>query len=90
MLYEVITGNERVIRPRLEDAAFFWNQDRKHPLRHRTAQLDTVIFQQQLGSLGDKQRRIEAVAGFIAEAIGSRVEYAQRAAALCKCDLMTQ
>lgn len=85
----VKAGNERVIRPRLEDAAFFWNQDRKHPLRHRTAQLDTVIFQQQLGSLGDKQRRIEALAGFIAEAIGSRVEYAQRAATLCKCDLLT-
>jgi glycyl-tRNA synthetase beta chain len=85
----VKAGNERVIRPRLEDAAFFWNQDRKHPLQQRSAQLDTVIFQQQLGSLGDKQRRIEAVAGFIAEAIGSRVEFAQRAAALCKCDLLT-
>jgi len=85
----VKAGNERVIRPRLEDAAFFWNQDRKHPLQQRSAQLDTVIFQQRLGSLGDKQRRIESVAGFIAESIGSRVEYAQRAAALCKCDLLT-
>jgi glycyl-tRNA synthetase beta chain len=85
----VKAGNERVIRPRLEDAAFFWNQDRKHPLQQRSAQLDSVIFQQRLGSLGDKQRRLEAVAGFIAEAIGSRVEYAQRAAALCKCDLVT-
>jgi glycyl-tRNA synthetase beta chain len=85
----VKAGNERVIRPRLEDAAFFWNQDRKHPLQERSTQLDTVVFQQRLGSLGDKQRRIEAVAGFIAEAIGSRVEFAQRAAALCKCDLLT-
>jgi len=85
----VKAGNERVIRPRLEDAAFFWNQDRKHPLLHRAAQLDTVTFQQQLGSLGDKQRRIEAIAGFIAGVIGSSVEYAQRAATLCKCDLLT-
>ena len=85
----VKAGNERVIRPRLEDAAFFWNQDRKHPLQHRTTQLDTVTFQQQLGSLGDKQRRIEAIASFIAGAIGSSVEYAERAAALCKCDLLT-
>ena len=85
----VKAGNERVIRPRLEDAAFFWNQDRKHPLQHRAARLDTVTFQQQLGSLGDKQRRIEAIASFIAGAIGSSVEYAERAAALCKCDLLT-
>ena len=85
----VKAGNERVIRPRLEDAAFFWNQDRKHPLQHRATQLDTVTFQQQLGSLGDKQRRIEAIASFIAGAIGSSVEYAERAAALCKCDLLT-
>jgi glycyl-tRNA synthetase beta chain len=85
----VKAGNERVIRPRLEDAAFFWNQDRRHPLQHRAAQLDTVTFQQQLGSLGDKQRRIEAIASFIAGAIGSSVEYAERAAALCKCDLLS-
>jgi glycyl-tRNA synthetase beta chain len=85
----VKAGNERVIRARLEDAAFFWNQDRKHPLRHRAAQLDTVTFQQQLGSLGDKQRRIETIATFIAGAVGSSVEYAQRAALLCKCDLLT-
>jgi glycyl-tRNA synthetase beta chain len=85
----VKAGNERVIRPRLEDAAFFWNQDRKQPLSQRAAQLDTVTFQQQLGSLGDKQRRIEAVTSFIAGAIGSSVEYAERAATLCKCDLLT-
>jgi glycyl-tRNA synthetase beta chain len=86
---KVKAGNERVIRPRLEDAVFFWNQDRKHPLQQRATQLDAVTFQQQLGSLGDKQRRIEAIASFIAGAIGSSVEYAERAAALCKCDLLT-
>jgi glycyl-tRNA synthetase beta chain len=58
-------------------------------LQHRAAQLDAVTFQQQLGSLGDKQRRIEAIASFIAGAIGSSVEYAERAATLCKCDLLT-
>ena len=85
----VKAGNERVIRSRLEDAAFFWNQDRKYPLQHRAAQLDKVTFQQQLGSLGDKQRRIESIASYIAGTIGSSVEYAERAAALCKCDLLT-
>jgi glycyl-tRNA synthetase beta chain len=85
----VKAGNERVIRPRLEDAAFFWNQDRRQPLQHRAAQLDTVTFQQQLGSLGDKQRRIEAIASFIAGSIGSSVDHAERAASLCKCDLLT-
>jgi glycyl-tRNA synthetase beta chain len=85
----VKAGNERVIRPRLEDAAFFWNQDRRHPLWQRASQLDTVTFQQQLGSLGDKQRRIETIATFIAGAVGSSVEYAQRAAVLCKCDLLS-
>ena len=86
---KVKAGNERVIRARLEDAAFFWNQDRKHPLWQRASQLDTVTFQQQLGSLGDKQRRIETIATFIAGAVGSSVEYAQRAAVLCKCDLLS-
>jgi glycyl-tRNA synthetase beta chain len=86
---QVRAGNERVIRPRLEDAAFFWNQDRRHPLQERAVQLDSVTFQKQLGSLGDKQRRIETIATFIAGSIGSSTEHAQRAAALCKCDLLT-
>jgi glycyl-tRNA synthetase beta chain len=86
---QVRAGNERVIRPRLEDAAFFWNQDRKQPLHQRAVQLDSVTFQQQLGSLGDKQRRIETIASFIAGSIGSPTVHAQRAAALCKCDLLT-
>jgi glycyl-tRNA synthetase beta chain len=86
---QVRAGNERVIRPRLEDAAFFWHQDRRQPLEQRTAQLDAVTFQQQLGSLGDKQRRIETIATFIAGTLGSSTEHAQRAATLCKCDLLT-
>jgi glycyl-tRNA synthetase beta chain len=86
---QVRAGNERVIRPRLEDAAFFWNQDRKQALARRAEQLDTVTFQQKLGSLGDKQRRIGRIGAAIAGQLGFDNEYVQRAAALCKCDLLT-
>jgi glycyl-tRNA synthetase beta chain len=86
---QVQAGNERVIRPRLEDAAFFWAQDRKHSLASRAGQLDGMTFQQQLGSLGDKQRRVTALAGYIAEKQGFNKSQAQRAATLGKCDLVT-
>ena len=86
---QVQAGNERVIRPRLEDAVFFWEQDRKRSLESRTPQLDNMTFQQQLGSLGDKQQRIAAIATEIASTLGFNVEHVQRAAALCKCDLLT-
>ena len=86
---QIRTGNERVIRPRLEDAVFFWNQDRKQSLQSRAPQLDNMTFQKRLGSLGDKQRRIAAIASVIAAALGIDVSRVQRAAALCKCDLVT-
>lgn len=86
---KVRAGNERVIRSRLEDAAFFWAQDRKRSLASRIAQLDNMTFQQQLGSLGDKQRRVTELAGYIARLLCSDVKQAQRAATLCKCDLVT-
>ena len=86
---QIKAGNERVIRPRLEDAAFFWNQDRKQSLHSRAAQLDNVTFQKILGSLGDKQTRIAALASTLAEQSGFAIEPIQRAAALCKCDLVT-
>jgi glycyl-tRNA synthetase beta chain len=86
---QVQAGNERVIRPRLEDAVFFWEQDRKHSLESRIPQLDNMTFQQKLGSLGDKQTRIAAIATEIAAALGFDVAHVQRAAALCKCDLLT-
>lgn len=86
---KVRAGNERVIRPRLEDAAFFWTQDRKISLASRSARLDSMTFQQQLGSLGDKQRRVTELSGYIAGLLGSDVQQAQRAAALSKCDLVT-
>lgn len=86
---QIKSGNERVIRPRLEDAVFFWNQDRKQSLQSRAPQLDNVTFQKRLGSLGDKQRRIAAIASHIAESAGIDIAQVQRAAALCKCDLIT-
>jgi glycyl-tRNA synthetase beta chain len=86
---KVREGNERVVRPRLADAAFFWEQDRKQPLAARSAALDKMTFQVKLGSLGDKTRRIRALAGEIAAVgVGERAE-AERAAQLCKCDLLT-
>ena len=82
-------GNERVVRPRLADAAFFYEQDRKQPLAARMAALDAMTFQARLGSLGDKSRRIRSLAGEIAATgVGERAN-AERAAELCKCDLLT-
>jgi glycyl-tRNA synthetase beta chain len=85
----VRAGNERVVRARLADAAFFWEQDRKRPLAARAAELDAVTFQAKLGSLGDKTRRVRVLAGDIAAAIGGSREEALRAADLSKCDLLT-
>jgi glycyl-tRNA synthetase beta chain len=91
---KVIEGNERVVRPRLADAAFFWGQDRKSPLAARAADLAKVAFHAKLGSLGDKARRIGALAEEIAQAgvtpaSAAQVVQARRAAELCKCDLLT-
>ncbi|MBW4050427.1 MAG: glycine--tRNA ligase subunit beta [Proteobacteria bacterium] len=93
---KVVEGNERVVRPRLADAAFFWDQDRKSPLAARAEGLTKVTFQAKLGSLGDKSRRVCTLAVEIAEALsqsGARhpnlVPHARRAAQLCKCDLLT-
>ncbi|MGB6488495.1 MAG: glycine--tRNA ligase subunit beta [Steroidobacteraceae bacterium] len=93
---KVVEGNERVVRPRLADAAFFWDQDRKFPLAARAEGLAKVTFQAKLGSLGDKTRRIAVLAVDIAEARGQSgarnpgsATRARRAAELCKCDLLT-
>ena len=85
----VRAGNERVVGPRLSDAAFFWEQDRRRPLAAREGELDAVTFQAKLGSLGDKARRVRQLAGDVAEAIGGSRAQAERAARLCKCDLLT-
>lgn len=86
---QIKAGNERVIRPRLADAAFFWNQDRKQPLAQRADGLRSMVFQKKLGTLFDKQERVAELAGNIAATIGTSPEYAQRAARLSKCDLLT-
>jgi glycyl-tRNA synthetase beta chain len=85
----VRAGNERVVRARLADAAFFWEQDRREPLAARRTALDSVTYQARLGSLGDKTRRLRALAGEIAASTGARPEAVQRAAELSKCDLLT-
>lgn len=87
---KVKEGNERVIRPRLADAAFFWEQDRKHALETHIASLDKVVFQNQLGSLGDKSRRVAKIAQRMAEQLGANRDHAHRAALLSKCDLMCE
>jgi glycyl-tRNA synthetase beta chain len=86
---QVIEGNEKVIRPRLADAAFFFDTDKKQPLEARIEKLKSVVFQQQLGTIHEKTQRIEGLAAAIANLIGGNSQYAQRAASLSKCDLMT-
>lgn len=83
-------GNERVIRPRLSDAEFFWTQDLKHKLESYSERLKSIVFQKQLGTLYDKSERVSVLAGSIASAMGANKEWAQRAAWLSKCDLMTE
>jgi glycyl-tRNA synthetase beta chain len=85
----VIEGNEKVIRPRLADAAFFWETDKKTPLADRVEKLKTVKFQEQLGSVYNKAERIQKVAGHIANQIDASVSEAERAAYLAKADLVT-
>jgi len=87
---QVIAGNERVILPRLSDAAFFWDTDRKRPLADRQAQLKTIVFQNKLGTVFDKSARVAKLAGVIAHEIGGDSALAERAALLAKCDLVTE
>ena len=82
-------GNERVILPRLTDAEFFYDEDRKRPLAARIEALEAVAFQAKLGSLADKSARVAALAAKIAPVFGASPETARRAAELCKCDLLT-
>lgn len=85
----VIEGNEKVVRPRLADAEFFFNTDRKRPLIDRLPELEQAVFQKQLGTIKDKTDRITALSGYIAKQIDADVEKATRAGLLAKCDLMT-
>ena len=86
---QIVAGNERVVRPRLSDAAFFYSTDRQQRLDARLDGLRRVTFQTQLGSLHDKTERVRKLAQSIATAIGGDKRLADRAAELAKCDLIT-
>jgi glycyl-tRNA synthetase beta chain len=86
---QVISGNEKVIRPRLSDAAFFWDTDRKQPLQSRFAKLENVVWVNGLGSVADKARRIATLGQKIAAHMGADTDLVARAAQLCKNDLVS-
>lgn len=86
---QVRAGNERVVRPRLSDAEFFFRQDRKATLASRAPALDSVTFQAKLGSVGDKARRVASLSSTISAEIGADVSLANQCALLAKCDLVT-
>lgn len=85
----VIKGNERVIRARLSDAAFFYQQDTQQRLDNRLLKLDRIVFQDQLGTMGDKTNRLEKLSASIAKKLNVDVATVKRAAALSKCDLIS-
>ena len=86
---QVVAGNEKVIRPRLADARFFYETDLKEPLDSKLAQLQTIVFQEKLGTVLDKTNRVQSLAVHIAEELGNNSDYCARAASLAKCDLVT-
>ncbi len=86
---QVRLGNERVLKPRLSDAAFFWQRDCRQPLESLRPQLHKVIFQQKLGTLRDKTERMKQLGAFIAERLKIDAGDVERAARLAKCDLLT-
>lgn len=87
---KVIEGNERVLRARLADAAFFFEMDKKQNFENRLETLKNIIFQNKLGNLYEKSKRISALAGFIAKALGADEETAKKAGLLAKADLTTE
>ena len=86
---QVIDGNERVIRPRLADAAFFYENDKKTTLESRRSSLKNIVFQADLGSVYDKTQRVAAIAEYLADKMGGQPNLARRAAELSKSDLVT-
>lgn len=86
---QVIEGNEKVIRPRLSDAAFFFETDKKTTLEARVEKLKSIVFQKDLGTVYDKASRISALSGKIADALGNDQAKAERAGLLAKTDLLT-
>jgi len=86
---KVKQGNERVVRPRLADAKFFWEKDQKQPLESFNEGLEKVVFQKKLGSVAEKTRRVAVLAETIAIQLDANIDHVKRAAVLSKCDLMT-
>jgi len=86
---KVKEGNERVVRPRLADAMFFWQQDQKQALESFNAALENVVFQKELGTIAEKTQRVLKLSESIAEQLDANVDYVKRAVTLSKCDLMT-
>lgn len=86
---QVISGNERVIRPRLADAAFFYETDKKTRLDARAKKLNTIVFQNKLGTLLEKTQRVKSLSETIGNKIGGNAEFAARAGELCKADLLS-
>jgi len=87
---QVIQGNERVIRPRLSDAAFFFETDKKSNLEARREQLKKIVFQKELGTVFDKTERVSKLAALISQKIGGDAKEAERAGILAKSDLVTE
>ncbi len=87
---QIVSGNEKVVRPRLTDAEFFFKQDKKQKLDSFNDRLKNVVFQAQLGTVYDKAERVSRLAGLIAERTGGDKQRAARAGLLCKCDLATE
>jgi len=86
---QIIAGNEKVVRPRLADAEFFFETDKKNTLESRLSSLETVVFQKQLGTIKQRVERISTLAAYIATSIDANSQEAARAGLLCKSDLMT-
>ena len=87
--HAIVTGNERVVRPRLSDARFFFMQDQKRPLASRVADLGRVVYHNQLGNQLDRTKRVQGIATGIARKLGADQKLAERAAELAKTDLLT-
>ncbi len=85
----IVAGNERVVRPRLADARFFFEQDKKTPLARRVAQLGSVVYHARLGTQGERVERVRAIARAAATLLGADAALADRAALLAKTDLLT-
>ena len=86
----IVAGNEKVLRPRLSDAKFFWDQDKKRTLEERLPKLEERVFQAKLGTVRAKVERMVSLAAYLAKPIGADVEGARRAALLSKADLSTE